>query len=330
MPATQAPLSFQEWASYIYNGNLTETWREFYERGMREYDAVCKVETKPNNTGLVDEMQGVQGISKPEQNWDLQDLPQRSPVKGFKTVIRQIQYRSQLTMEETLYTTGKHLEVYDNLADLADSIKAVKDINAVNIINNGTTSGQTYGIVEVDGATAKELYSTTHTYEDGSGTWSNYLNSGVPPTPDVVYRVVSEFLKRIKDNVGAFISWGNEFQITTPTVTPSFGLAADEIVNSMDRPDTANRAINVLTQGRSALRLSHRQLNYLTSTTKWYFGIPVSHRAYPLRMRESIGQEITPLSPIGADNPHVMKQTTRTRFGLGFRNSYRGMVAIGT
>lgn len=329
MAATQPPISFDQWADFTYNGNLTETWRGFYERGAREFDVVAKVETKPLHTGLTDEMQGVQGISKPEENWDLQDLPQRSPVKGYKTVIRQKQFRSQLTMDRVTFDTGKHMEIYDNLGDLADSIKAVKDVEAVNIINNGTTGSQPYGIVESDG-TNRALYSTTHYYEDGSGTFSNYLNSGVPPTPDVIYRVVSEFLRRIKDNVGAFISWGNEFEIWTPTVTPSFGMAADEIVNSMDRPDTANRAINVLTQGRSALRLSHRQLNYLTSTTKWYFNIPTSNRAFPLRMRVTADAEITPLESIGANNPHVKKQTATTRFGLGFKNSYRGMVAIGT
>ncbi len=329
MAATTPPLSFQQWSDFVYNGNLTDTWRMLYERGQREYDVVASVESKPANTGLVDELQGVQGISKPEINWDLQPLPQRSPVKGYKTTIRQTQYRSQLTVEQTLYETGRHLEVTDNLADLADSIKAVKDINAVNIINNGTTGSQTYGITEADG-TNRALFSTGHYYEDGSGTWSNYLNSGLSPTPDVIYRVISEYLKRLKDNVGVFIGWGGEFQILTPTVTPSFGMAADEVVNSMDRPDTANRAVNVLNQGRAAVRLTHRQLNYLTSTTKWYMTVPTSHRAYPLRLKESIPQEITPLESIGAQNPHVKMQTARTRFGLGFKNSYRGMVAIGT
>lgn len=324
------PISFQQWADFAYNGNLTDTWRNLYEAGQREYDVVARVESKGANTGLVDELQGVQGISKPEINWDFQELPQRSPVKGYKTTIRQVQYRSQLTAEETLYRTGRHMEIWDNLADLSDSIKAVKDVAAVNIINNGTTGSHDYDIVEYGDTTGTALYSTTQKYEDGSGTFSNYLNSGLPPTPDVIYRFISEYFRRLKDNVGAFINPGNEFVIWTPTLTPSFGMSADEVVNSMDRPDTANRAVNVLTQGRSAVRLSHRQLSYLTSTTKWYMNVPTTHRAYPLLMKESIPNEITPLAPIGATNPHVMKQTARTGFGLGFRASYRLMGAIGT
>lgn len=329
MAATQPPVSFQQWAEFAYNGNLTETWRNLYEQGPREYDVVARVESKPQHTGLTDEMQGVQGIYRPQINWDLEDLPQRSPVQGYKTTIRQVQYRSQLTMEETLYTTGKHMEMFDNLQDLNDSIKFTKDIANVNIWNNGTTGGQQYGIVEADGVN-RAFFSTAHVYEDNSGTWSNYLNVGVPPTPDVVYRVINEYIKRLRDNVGSFINWGNEFVIITPTATPSFGMAADEIVNSMDRPDTANRAVNVLTTGRSAFRLSHRALNNLTSTTAWFIAIPTSHRAFPVRMKESIQAEITPLAPLGPMNPHVMLQTTRTRFGSGFKGSYRGVVRIGT
>ena len=329
---TTPPISFQQWAQYSYNANLTPNVRDFYAQGEREFDFVCKIETKPNNTGMVDEFQGVQGITQPSINWDLEDLPQRSPILGNKSVIRQVQYRSQLTAEQTLWETQRHMEVFDNLADLVDSIKTVKNIAAVNIINNGTTGSHDYDIVEYGSSTPIALYSTTHTYENGSGTFSNYLNTaGLAPTPGNVYRVISEYLRRLKDNTGtAFINPGNEFVIWTPTLTPSFGLAADELVNSMDRPDTANRAINVLTQGRSAVRLSHRQLSYLTSTTKWYMNVPTSHRAYPLILRESVPQEITPLEPVGSTNPHVMKQTAKTRFGLGFRNSYRFMVAIGS
>jgi len=329
---TLPPISFQQWAEFVYNGNLTDTWRNLYNQGNKEYEFFAKIETKANNTGLVDELQGVQGITQPSINWDLEELPQRSPILGYKTTIRQVQYRSQLTAEQTLWETQRHMEVYDNLADLADSIKTVKNIQTANIINNGTTGGHDYDILEYGQSTASALFSTTQYYENGNGTFSNYLNTGgLSPTPDVVYRVISEYLRRLKDNTGvAFIDLGNEFQIITPTLTSSFGLCADELVNSQDRPDTANRAVNVLTRGRSSVNLTHKQSSYLTSTTKWYMSIPTSHRAYPLIMRESIPQEISPLQPIGATNPHVMKQTARTRFGLGFRNSYRGMVAVGT
>lgn len=326
MATTTGPMDFQQWASIIYNGNLTEVVRAIYDRGEREYDVVAKVRPKANNTGMVDEFQSIQGISKPEENYDLQPLPQRSPVQGYKTVIRQKSYRGQLTVEETAFRTGKHEEAFDNLEDLIDSIKALKDLTMVNFINNGTTAGLSTNITENDG-TARALFATDHKYEDGSGDFSNYLNTLLPPTPDVVYRVANEYLGRLKDNVGAFINLGKEFVIWTPSATPAYGLAADEVVMSLDRPDTSNRATNVV---RQSMRLTHRKLNYLTSTTKWYFGIPTSHRAFPLLMVTLLDQEITPLEKLGAQNPHAWVQTARTQFGGGFRGSYRGLTAIGT
>lgn len=319
-------MTFQQWADIIYNGNLTEVVRNLYNRGQREFDIVAKVRPKSNGTGFVDEFQSVQGIARPEENYDLQPLPQRSPVKGYKTTIRQKSYRGQLTIEETAFRTGKHEEVFQNLGDLVDSVKFLKDVTMVNFINSGTTAGLSTNIVEGDG-TARAFFATDHVYEDGSGTWSNLLGTALPPTPDVVYRVKNEFLGRLKDNVGSFISWPNEFVIWTPTATPSYGLAADEVVMSLDRPDTANRATNVV---RQSFRLTHRQLNNLTSTTKWYFGVPTSDRAYPLLMVTLLDQEITPLEKLGPQNPHAMVQTARTQFGGGFRGSYRGVVCIGT
>jgi hypothetical protein len=319
-------MTFQEWADIAYNGNLTEVVRSILDRGQSEFDVVSKVRPKMNNTGFSDEFQSVQGIAKPEENYDLQPLPQRSPVKGYKTVVRQKSYRGQLTIEETAWRTGKHDEIFDNLEDLVDSGVSLKSLTMVNFINNGTTAGLSTNIVEGDG-TARALFATDHQYEDGSGTFSNLLGTALPPTPDVVYRVVNEFLGRIKDNVGAFISWPQEFVIWTPTATPAYGLAADEVVMSLDRPDTSNRATNVV---RQSMRLTHRKLNYLTSTTKWYLAIPTSHRAYPLLMVSLIDQEITPLEKLGPQNPHAMVQTLRTQFGGGFRGSYRGLVAVGT
>lgn len=319
-------MDFQQWASIIYNGNLTEVVRAIYDRGDREYEIVSKIRPKSNNTGFVDEFQSVQGISKPEENYDLQPLPQRSPVQGYKTVIRQKSYRGQLTVEETAYRTGKHMEAFDNLEDLIDSISALKSQTMVGFINNGTTASLSTNITEADG-TARALFATDHYYEDGSGTFSNYLNSLLPPTPDIVYRVANEYLGRLKDNVGSFINLGKEFVIWTPKATPAYGLAADEVVSSLDRPDTSNRATNVV---RQSFRLTHRSLNYLTSTTKWYMGVPTSHRAYPLLMVTLLDQEITPLEKLGAQNPHAWVQTARTQFGGGFRGSYRGLVAVGT
>ena len=261
----------------------------------------------------------------PKLNRDLEAPPQVSPVKGYKTAIRQSSYRSQIIVEETLIRTADHAQVYDNFDDMVESVKTLKDATAVNFFNNGFTDALSTNITESDG-TARAFFSTGHFYEDGRGTWSNYNNVLVPPNPETVYQMINNYLRRLQDNIGNFIQWPKEFWIVTPTATPSWGLAAQEIVSSMDRPDTTNRATNVLKD----VKLSVMELNNLTSTTKWFLCVPNSHKAYPLIMRELLSIETTPLEKLGPVNPHAYVSTARTQFGLGFRNSYRGCTAVGT
>jgi hypothetical protein len=304
------------------NRNLTDIDRNVWEKANPEYPEVAKIES---TTRWVDEFLAVQGLAKPIANRDLEAPPQVAPVRGNKTAIRQVSYRSQLTVEETAMRVADHKQVYDNLEDLIESFKTLKDQVAVDVFNNGTTGSQTYGITEFDG-TNRALFSTGHYYENGNGTWSNYVNVGVPPNIDTVWQVFNQYLNRLYDHNGNFINWPREITILTPSLTPAFGVAAEEIVKSQDRPDTANRATNIL----RSLTIKHRVLNNLTSSTKWYIAIPTSHRAYPFIMRQLIDREITPLEKVGPVNPHAYVMTGRSQFGIGFKYSYRGIVAIGT
>lgn len=305
-----------------YNRNLTEVVRNQYTGAMREFDQLAKVES---TSRLFDEYQSIQGLPRPSLNRDLQPLPQIAPITGPKTVIRVSSFRAQLTVEETLIRTADHRQIFDNLTDMVDSVKTLKDAFMANFFNNGFTNGLATNITEQDG-TARAPFSTGHYYEDGRGTWSNYYNVLVPPNPETVFTIIEQYLRRLQDYTGNYIGWENEFTIVTPTLVPSWGLAAEELVQSMDRPDTTNRATNVVNKN---FKLRHISLNNLTSTTKWFIIVSSSHRAYPLVMRQLLDLEITPLEKIGPLNPHCLVQTERTQFGGGWRGSYRGIVAIG-
>lgn len=306
-----------------YNRNLTEVVRNVYMGGPREFEWLAKVE---NTSRMFDEYQSIQGLPRPSLNRDLQPLPQIAPVTGPKTTIRQSSFRAQLTVEETLIRTADHRQIFDNAQDMVESVLTLKNAFMVNFFNNGFTGGLATNIIEQDG-TARAPFSTGHYYEDGRGTWSNYYNVLVPPNPETVFTIIEQYLKRLQDYSGNFISWDNTFTIWTPTLVPSWGLAAEEIVQSMDRPDTTNRATNVVAKN---FKLNHMSVNNLTSTTKWFITVSSSHRAYPLVMRQLLDLEITPLEKIGPANPHVLVQTERTQFGGGWRGSYRGITAIGT
>lgn len=321
MPVTTSPLVLEQFAEGI-NRNLDTIDRYLFDFSMPEYP-VISAETPFKH--WVQEFQMIQGLSRPQVNRDLQPPPQVSPVKGPKTVIRQTSYRSQLIVEETAVRVSDHQSIYDNVEDLITSIKTLKDVNGVNFFNNGFTDGLATNITEVDG-TARAPFSTGHFYENGASTWSNYVNVAVPPSVDIVYQVIFQYLKRLKDFNDNFITWDMNFTIVTPTANPAYGVAAEEIIRSDTRPDTANRATNIL----RGINLNHVSLNQLTSTTKWFIVVSTSNRVYPLRLIQAIDREITPLEKNLSGNPHAMSMTSRTQFAFGWRHSYRGIVAIGT
>lgn len=330
MPAPiSPPLTLESWAP-ILNRNLTDITRNVYDHAEPEADFLAKRET---TNRWFDQFQNIQGIGRPTLNRDLEPLPQVVPVTGYASVIRQASYRSQLTVEETMFRVAENKQIFDNVEDMMYSVISMKDALTANFFNNGFTNGTAGNIVEFDG-TARAFFSTGHYYESGNGTWSNYYNVLVPPNPETVYLVIQQYLGTLKDNVGNFINWNPEFTIITPKSRPDWGLAADEIVASNDRPDTANRAVNVLNSANPrasmSVKLRHRSLNNLTSTTKWFIAVSTTNRAFPLRLRELLPYEVTPLEKIGPINPHAWVMTNRTQFGLGFVNSYRGVVAIGT
>lgn len=319
MPQGASPLVVEAYTE-AYNRNLQDMGRYIFNDPAREYDKVSKVESTDR---LTNERQAIQSVGLPTANRDLEALPQVAPVKGYKTTIRITSYRSAVYVEETMMRTAVFKEPLDNARDMMRSTVTLKDITAVNFLNNGTTAGLSTNITEFD-STARAAFSTGHYYENGSATFSNYYNVGVPPTPEVVYLLINQYLRRLKD-FGAtnFVSYGNQFVIITPTLNTSYGLAADEIIQSVDRPDTANRATNVLKN----VRLSHVALNQLTSSSAWYIMIPTSDPSFPLRTLNMIDYEISPLAAISG-NPDAFFTRNRTQFGVGWDKTYRGMVRV--
>lgn len=320
MAIGQSPITLADFAEGL-NGNLPNLERDLFNRSVREYDQIAKISPYRK---WVDERQAVQGLTPPRLARDLDPTPQVAPVKGYKGVIRQQNYKNGITVEETAIRNFLHKEILDNVADGIESIKTLKDTVVIDLVNNGFTDGLATNITEFDG-TARAPFSTGHFYENGVSTWSNYYNVGVPPTPEVVFLVIN-LLKRLKDFAGNFINLGDAYTIFTPTLTPAYGMAAEEIVQSMDKPNTTDRATNIV---RNKYQLSHVPLNNLTSTSKWFIGVSTTNRSYPLIMLEALSQDVSPLESVGAINRDVMMMRFRTQFGAGWDKSYRGLHAIG-
>jgi hypothetical protein len=319
-----SPLVVENYVA-AYNRNLIDLSRYIFQDSRREYDLVSRVESTDR---LTNELQAVQGLSRPRQARDLEPIPQTAPITGYKTTIRVANYKVGVTLEETLMRTAVFKGPLDNARDMMRSTVTLKDATTVDFYNNGFTDGLQTNIVESDG-TARSWFNTGHYYENGSSTWSNFYNQGVPPNPDTVYLLINNYLKRLRDFTGSnFVDYGNEFIIVTSTLNPAHGMAADELIQSVDRPDTANRATNVL----KSIRLSHVALNQLTSSTKWFIiAPPNSQSSFPLAMMEMIPYEVSPLQSLASGgNPDAYYTRCRTQFGVGFDKQYRGAVAAGS
>src|SRR5688572_3739340 len=159
-----------------YNRNLLPMERNIFQDGPREYDQVAKVKSTDR---LTNEMQSIQGLALPSLNRDAEPLPQVSPTKGYKSVIRILGYRSQVTVEKTAMETMVFDAPLDNARDMMRATVTLKDQVTVDFFNNGFTGGLSTNITEFDG-TARAAFSTGHYYENGSGTWSNLYAVGVP------------------------------------------------------------------------------------------------------------------------------------------------------
>jgi hypothetical protein len=325
LPYSGQPTSPQVVENYTlaFNRNLLPMERYIFNESAREYDQVALVESTDR---ITNEMQIAQGLGRPKQARDLEPVPQTVPVIGYKSVIRILNYKVGMTVEETLMRTAVFKQPLDNARDMMRSTVSLKDVTTVDFFNNGFTDGLQQNITEYDN-TLRAFFSTAHLYENGSGPWSNYYNVGVPPNPDTVYLVINQYLKRLSDYTGAnFVDYGPTFVIVTPTLNPAYGMAADEIIQSMDRPDTANRATNVL----KSINLKHVALNRLTSSTKWFIMVlPGSTPSFPLKMLEMIPYQVSPLAAVGPINPDAYVCRARTQFGVGYSISYRGVVAVG-
>lgn len=316
-PAPITPEGYVE----AYNRNLLPMERNIFQDGPREYDQIAKVGSTDR---LTNEMQTVQGLALPTLNRDGEAIPQVSPVKGYKSVIRILGYRSQVTVEKTAIETMVFEAPLDNARDMMRATVTLKDQVSVDFFNNGFTDSLSTNITEFDG-TARAAFSTGHRYENGNGTWSNWYNVGVPPNPETVYLLINQYLRRLKDYAAVnFVSYGNEFVIVTPTSNPAYGMAADEIIQSVDRPDTANRATNVL----KSVRLRHVALNQLTSSSTWFLIVPTSTAGFPLRLLNRIDYEVNPLAPVGNINRRLYVTDCCTHFGAGWDKHYRGITGV--
>lgn len=321
MPTT--PPSVKESFPQVFNANITSWMDSPYGKAPSEFDECLLVEDMPDR--WFEQSFGIQGVPKPTLRRDLQPFQQVAKQKGMGNVIRLLQYGSQLLVEESLIRYGRHLEAFQGGTDMIESAKTLMDLVGINLYNNGTTLDATTDFVENDG-TQRAFFSTAHVREDVGATYANYSATVVAPNIDTLYSILQQGFGMLKDNVGNFITMGREFRILTPMNVPTYGRPADQIVQGMDDPFTANRAVNTI---RNNFSLTHRAIRNLTTSTAWYVTIPNGSANFPFVMKIGKRPSLTPMEAVGALLPTAMVTSLMLDFGVGKRRSPRGIYRQG-
>lgn len=320
---TTSPLTLEQFVD-VMNRNILEGdyYRYIYDQASEEYSKLAQVGT---TSRPFDIFTGYQGIAQPVRNRDLEPIPQRSPVRSNKSTILQVPYRSGFTVERFTVENAEHKQVLDNMRDFVESEKTLKDAVVANVYNNGF-SVQPYDIVQsADGATLP-LFSTAHKREDNGATFSNYINSALPPNTSTMFSVIATMM-RYTDNVGNFINMNGTYTMLIPSLKPDWIKAAAAITKSVDDPETSDRSVNTL---KAQFNVNFETINNFTSSTKWFVRVDTGKRYFPVRLRINQQPQFSELISLAqGGNPDAYYSRLRSIFGVGLFGSARGVFAIG-
>lgn len=318
---TSAPMTLEEWAITL-NRNITDFFRYIYEPAAAEYPKLAK---ELSTSMWYQLFAGAQGIAKPIPNRDLNPIPLRSPVRSNTSKSTQVEYRSGIVVERLMFEAPMpgNTAPMDNMRDFIESEKTLRDQVVANVYNNGF-SVQDYDFTEFGGSQVA-LFSTAHNYEDGNGTYSNYLNMAVPPNLASLYQIMAT-MRRYTDNVGNYINMMTRFTMLIPSLKPDWWQAAAQICLSPDNPETADRAVNTLNKD---FNIGYEVINNFTSDSKWFVRTEIGQRYFPILMPVFYPPNMSPLQQINGLNVDAWGARLRSIFSVALFGSARGVFAVG-
>lgn len=179
-------------------------------------------------------------------------------LQGFDKTLTPLQYSLGFKVSRLAFDDDRIGPLKSMASDLGWSWTESRNILAGDVFNNGFDSSFT-------GADGVELFSTAHVHEDGS-TFRNELATSADFAITSLRTAFVDF-RNFRDGRGKRLN-----------LVPEIILSADdlywdiaEVLQSTDRPDTAERAKNVtpdyLGQGKLMKQMS---TNYLTDTDAWF------------------------------------------------------------
>lgn len=218
------------------------------------------------------------------------------PIQGYDTTFTHSTYALAVAFSEELIEDDKMQIVEDTYRSMGLSMYQTRQIEAMGVFNDGFTN---------TGMDGENLFDVGHPLP-GGGTYQNR------PTTDIALSVAG--LREMEVEMGNQVNGRNINVMVRPRmvlVPWDLNATALELLRSVDRPDTANRAINSFYSTNYELCVSP----FLSSTTAWF--ALADKGTHKLVFHERIAPQIKswPEERTGSINTRI-----RSRFSVGYYN----------
>lgn len=180
------------------------------------------------------------GFGYAVQEGELEIVSLQDPKLGYRTKITPVRFGLGFEVSRDLVEDEKYGWIASLTAELARSLRATREKHAADLINNGFTAGA-YALAD-----GKALFATDHPLVRG-GTGSNRLAADSDLTYSSLQSMVA-LLSKVTNDASIPIPVEGTMTLLIPR---DYEFTAAELLKSVGRPDTANRADNVLTKQRS-------------------------------------------------------------------------------
>lgn len=258
--------------NYFIRG-LKELFWTSYKELQPVYERIFNVMQSDKN---FEEMLAMVGFGKLATEAELETVTLQDPMEGFKSKFTHVKYGLGYQISQELLDDDMYGQIKQFPAALARSARATMEAVSADVFNLGFSGG----VALPDG---DQLFSADHDLKRG-GTQRNRPATDADLSFTALRQAAID-LRKIHDD--ADLPYMGSEEITL-MVAPDEEFNAAEIIKSVERPDTANRAANALAKQR---RWDLIVWDYLTDADAWFLLYPKSMHKLVCFMRKDVDQE---------------------------------------
>lgn len=257
----------------------------YFIRGLKEvfwtaskelesvYDKLFNVMQSDKN---YEEVLGMVGFGYLAAEGELETIALQDAMEGFKTRFTHVKYGLGYQISQELVDDDMYGQIKQFPQALARSARATMEKVSADIFNLGFAGGAAL-------ADGEQLFSTAHPLRRG-GTASNKAATASDLNFSALRQGAVD-LRKIHDDSDMPVSGSESL---TLIVHPDFEFDAAEIIKSVERPDTANRATNALIKQR---RWDLVVWDYLTDSDAFFLQYPKDMHKLICFVRKQIAQD---------------------------------------